>query len=204
MKKRKFKRFNGEDESSVTADDLEAANNSEDAIATLNARKGWTGSEEAAAPVAASKPKQRVISKAELEKSGLSLRDFMNREQGLTRRGGEPAAKASSAKTTAPATQSAPAYSNEGRTAPKPAMRQETMRDRAESYVAKQAARKAEEAAADANSDKNRQSRILTGIKKKADENKFMGSTGLKSGGPVFRASANGIAQRGKTRGKIC
>ena len=32
------------------------------------------------------KPKPRVVSKAELEKSGLSLRDFLNKERGLTRR----------------------------------------------------------------------------------------------------------------------
>ena len=32
-------------------------------------------------------PKQRVVSKKELENSGLSLRDFLNRERGLTRRG---------------------------------------------------------------------------------------------------------------------
>jgi hypothetical protein len=31
-------------------------------------------------------PKQRVVSKKELEESGLSLRDFLNRERGLTRR----------------------------------------------------------------------------------------------------------------------
>ena len=46
------------------------------------------------------------------------------------------------------------------------------------------------------------QDRILTGIKKKSDENKFMGSTGMKSGGKVSSASkrADGIAIRGKTR----
>jgi hypothetical protein len=32
------------------------------------------------------KPKARVVSKKELEESGLSLRDFLNRERGLTRR----------------------------------------------------------------------------------------------------------------------
>ena len=32
-------------------------------------------------------PKQRVVSKKELEESGLSLRDFLNKERGLTRRG---------------------------------------------------------------------------------------------------------------------
>jgi hypothetical protein len=34
--------------------------------------------------------KQRVVSKKELEDSGLSLRDFLNRERGLTRRGEQP------------------------------------------------------------------------------------------------------------------
>ncbi len=32
------------------------------------------------------KPKARVVSKKELDESGLSLRDFLNRERGLTRR----------------------------------------------------------------------------------------------------------------------
>jgi len=39
-------------------------------------------------------PKQRVVSKKELEESGLSLRDFLNRERGLTRRGNGTPAKA--------------------------------------------------------------------------------------------------------------
>jgi hypothetical protein len=36
-----------------------------------------------------SSPKQRVVSKKELEASGLSLRDFLNKERGLTRRNSE-------------------------------------------------------------------------------------------------------------------
>jgi hypothetical protein len=39
-------------------------------------------------------PKQRVVSKKELEDSGLSLRDFLNKERGLTRRGESAPAKA--------------------------------------------------------------------------------------------------------------
>jgi hypothetical protein len=79
----------------------------------------------------------------------------------------------------------------------KPPLRQETMRERAESYNAKRMAQKAEDAMP-----RNTQDRILTGIKKKADENKFMGSTGMKSGGKVSSASkrADGCAIRGKTR----
>jgi hypothetical protein len=39
-------------------------------------------------------PKQRVVSKKELEDSGLSLRDYLNKERGLTRRGESAPAKA--------------------------------------------------------------------------------------------------------------
>jgi hypothetical protein len=49
--------------------------------------------EEAAKPKAeakpeapAPKPKAKVVTKEELEKSGMSLRDYMNKQQGLTRR----------------------------------------------------------------------------------------------------------------------
>jgi hypothetical protein len=67
------------------------------------------------------------------------------------------------------------------------------------------AAKRAASAEADAANDRNRQARILTGIRKNAGANLGMGSTGLKSGGSVSKASgrADGIAQRGKTRGKM-
>ena len=56
--------------------------------------------EDAGSPKPAnSKPsKQRVVSKKELEESGLSLRDFLNRERGLTRREDKPMSKADAAK----------------------------------------------------------------------------------------------------------
>ena len=44
------------------------------------------------------KPKERVVSKKELEESGLSLRDFLNKERGLTRREGKADSKVESAK----------------------------------------------------------------------------------------------------------
>lgn len=74
-------------------------------------------------------------------------------------------------------------------------LRQETMRERAEAYVAKRAAARAEEAAAD-KSPKG-QDRILTGIKKNAGENKLMGSVKLANGGVVRRATV-------KSHGKAC
>ena len=79
----------------VTTDELETANNSADPIESLNAQKGWTGTEESSGSAKASTPsKQRVVSKKELEASGLSLRDFLNKERGLTRRDGAAPAKA--------------------------------------------------------------------------------------------------------------
>ena len=136
-------------------------------------------------PKAAAKPK--VVTKEELAKSGLSLRDYMNKQQGLTRRG-------SSAPDTGDETDRLASRFK------KPPLRQETMRERAESYNAKRWAQQAEDAAKDTMP--RGQARILTGIKKKSDENKFMGSTGLKGGGKVSSASrrADGIAIRGKTR----
>ena len=77
--------------------------------------------------------KSPVVTKEELAASGLSLRDYLNKQQGLTRRG-EPSPQANAN------------YSNEGRARPAP-MRQVTQADQAESYVRKQAARKAEDAA---------------------------------------------------------
>ena len=44
------------------------------------------------------KPKARVVSKKELEESGLSLRDFLNKERGLTRRADKAEDKVEAAK----------------------------------------------------------------------------------------------------------
>jgi hypothetical protein len=46
--------------------------------------RGAAGTSETVTP---SKPKANIVTKEELEKSGLSLRDYMNKQQGLTRRG---------------------------------------------------------------------------------------------------------------------
>lgn len=73
MKKRRFA------DGGETDPDLEAANASDDPIAYMNKAKRWTDTEEAPA-------KRKVVTKEELEKSGLSLRDYMNKQQGLTRR----------------------------------------------------------------------------------------------------------------------
>ena len=152
--------------------------------------------------------KARGVSKKELEDSGLSLRDYMNKQQGLTRRGSsaseEKAPKRIAAKeSTTDTGDESVRLENRYK---KPAAKYETPYDRMnrsnresgtdfDSMVGKLKSRIA--GASDRGQD-----RILTGIKKKSDENKFMGSTGMKSGGKVSSASkrADGCAIRGKTR----
>ena len=138
----------------------------------IKAGRGSAGTSETVKPTA-SKP--AIVTKEELEKSGLSLRDYMNKQKGLTRRDGStptPAAKpAAPAKNTS--SSSAPDTGDEAdRMASrfkKPPLRQETQRERAEAY------------------------------------NRKRGIPGYKSGGSVSSASrrADGIATKGKTRGKF-
>ena len=76
MKKRKFKFDEG-------GDVMEALNASKDAQDIANSVGAGPKNEEAPK---AEKPKNRVVSKKELEASGMSLRDYLNRERGLKRR----------------------------------------------------------------------------------------------------------------------
>ena len=187
MATRKMKRY-------AEGDIVEGENPNIDDDTRARARKFVEdNASEAVVPKAATRsaPKAPVVTKEELAKSGLSLRDYMNKQQGLTRRG-SPAAPS--------VTDTGDETDRLANRFKKPPLRQETMRERAESYNAKRFAQKAEDAAK--STMPRGQDRILTGIKKKSDENKFMGSTGLKGGGKVSSASrrADGIAIRGKTR----
>ena len=146
-----------------------------------------------AAPAA----KARSVSKKELEESGLSLRDYLNKQQGLTRRGDSaPVTKARDTgdevdrlanRYKKPAKYEAP-YDRMNRTNREAGIDFDSVVDKVKKRIT---------GASDSGQD-----RILTGIKKKSDENKFMGSTNMKSGGSVSSASkrADGCAIRGKTR----
>jgi hypothetical protein len=163
-------------------------------------------------PKAVSPAKSKMVTKEELEKSGLSLRDYMNKQQGLTRRGSsmEKAFPMNEEKTFPKTPDTVRDTGDESARLEsrykKPAPKYETPYDRMN--------RTNREAGIDFDSaigklkkritgaSEGGQDRILTGIKKKSDENKFMGSTGMKSGGKVSSASkrADGCAIRGKTR----
>lgn len=195
MNKRKMKRY-------AEGDIVEGENPNIDDETRARARKyveDNMATEEAPkfTPKAASPAKSKMVTKEELAKSGLSLRDYLNKQQGLTRRGSSESSSA--ADTGDEVDRLANRYK-------KPAAKYETPYDRMnrtnreagidfDSVVDK--VKKRITGASDSGQD-----RILTGIKKKSDENKFMGSTGMKSGGKVSSASkrADGCAIRGKTR----
>lgn len=156
----KTKRYNGEDGSEVDA--MEEANKGEN----LDTTPG---------PVAKRTP---IVTKEQLAASGLSLRDYLNKQQGLTRRGGSE----KSTRMPARPGQETPISSNEGRNNPrKPGMYSGTIKD------------------------------IKDVFKKNPNRKSFFEANderiaALKSGGSVSSASkrADGIAVRGKTKGKMC
>lgn len=137
--------------------------------------------------------KQRVVGKKELEDSGLSLRDFLNKERGLTRRkpvddGGESVVKAQNAKIKKDTGMDAGEYVRSGKAA-----------------IDKQD----EDAATGARNMSGYKPRGTTPLSEVIRpgtntnyENKDVEDLTFKRGGKVSSASkrADGIAQRGKTR----
>jgi hypothetical protein len=121
-----------------------------------------------------------MVTKEQLAASGLSLRDYLNKQQGLTRRG-------ETTRMPAPLKQEAPIYSNEGRNV---ATKQSDKVDLSSPLTAL---------------------RSLTRGKRREDDDRpvnerIRSAMGMAKGGSVSSASkrADGIAQRGKTKGKMC
>lgn len=155
-------------------------------------------------------PKSRVVTKEELEASGLSLRDFLNKERGLTRRGESAPKTESITKTTVKTEAPAPK-------AEEPAKAVKSKRGIGPYNVfsgpadADPEAVKAAKAAGDARRAKQAAEPMLRNPLRGAID--AIRSRGKKSnpeayakGGSVSSASkrGDGIAQRGKTRGKMC
>jgi hypothetical protein len=124
--------------------------------------------------------KTPMVTKEQLAASGLSLRDYLNKQQGLTRRGNS---EKSTRMPTRPG-QEAPIYSNEGINKPRPRGRGTVMEQgRGVSLYG--------------DSIKDMKD-IFKGTRR--------GGGDYAKGGSVSSASkrADGIAQRGKTKGKMC
>jgi pyruvate/2-oxoglutarate dehydrogenase complex dihydrolipoamide acyltransferase (E2) component len=147
--------------------------------------------EEAAAPAKAAPAKAKMVTKEELAKSGLSLRDYLNKQQGLTRRG-EPK---SEPKSTSPAVEAVVAK----RSMPAPSPSRSGMLTRMREADKGIKGVRGTEATPSA-------PRAVTKINPE-DLKKPMkgmgGASGFANGGSVSRRG-DGIASKGKTRGRMC
>lgn len=154
-----------------------------------------SAAEEAPAPKAKATPK--MVTKEELAKSGLSLRDYLNKQQGLTRRGeAAPAAPVAAVVAAKPAAVS---------TASRPGM---MARMREADKAIKGVREPAVEAKAPAESRLTRGSFDDRNIDPKTllPRKRSSGASRYAAGGSVGSASrrADGIAAKGKTRGRMC
>lgn len=191
MATRKHRRFA---EGGATAEDLEAANASEDPIAELNARKGWTGSTEAAEPAA---PRKQSFKEAfaEARRAGGKTFDWNGKKYTTEVAGAKP--------TTKPATDTGDETARLRARAPAPAPA--APKPKYETAYDRMNRRNREEAAARSAATPKGQDRILRDVRPGQVNAKTLLPTGMKKGGSVSKASgrADGCAQRGKTRGKI-
>jgi hypothetical protein len=156
------------------------------------------------------KAKSRVVTKEELEASGLSLRDFLNKERGLTRRG-ESAPKTESitkttVKTEAPASKAEePTKSDKSKRGIGP---YNVFSGPDEPDLAAVQAAKAAGAArrAKMSNEPMLHNPLRGAIDAIRDRGKKSNPEAYAKGGSVSSASkrGDGIAQRGKTRGKMC
>ncbi len=186
MATRKLRKFK---DGGVSADDLEAANASDDPIETLNARKGWTGGDEA--PARKQSFKEAF---AEARRGGDKTFEWNGKKYTTEVAGDKSAAKASPRATD---TGDETARLAARRAAPsKPAY--ETPYDRMNR-------RNREESAARSAATPKGQDRILRDVRPGSVNPKTLLPTGMKRGGVVSKASgrADGCAQRGKTKGKM-
>ena len=190
MSKYKVKRYDGEEGSMVEEDPMEVANRGEN----LDTEAGPKA-------MPAAQPKAKMVTKEELAKSGLSLRDYMNKQQGLTRRGEKPTAPASYSNEGRGSTppKKAP-YSNEGRGSTPPKSTYETPYDRLNRRNAEQSAAKKEYG----ESTRAETARLAKKSSGAMDPNTLLPKR-MAKGGSISSASsrADGIAQRGKTRGTM-
>lgn len=189
MATRKTKRY---DEGGVTADDLEAANATEDPIQTLNKRKGWTDTGEEAMPAKKMSFKEAFAS---ARKAGDKTFEFEGKKF-TTEMAGE--------KKPAKVTDTGDEASRLAARMPKPQLKYQSLSDRARGYEEERAKSGVGMYGSTKREKVPVEDRMLKDATIRKSEQKFMGS-GMKKGGSVGSASrrGDGIAQRGKTRGRI-
>jgi hypothetical protein len=143
--------------------------------------------------------KAPIVTKEQLEKSGLSLRDYMNKQQGLTRRGeSAPVAKTdlslNSRSEPASENSSVTRMSKEAGEAARAKFRESSKPDETKMSLSERAKMSRERARS---GDSKTDTRSVN--------QRLREAVGFKKGGSVSSASSrgDGIASKGKTRGKI-
>ena len=200
----RVKRYDGED-GSVTSSDQDEMSGVDDAVAANSARS--QSSDDSSDDSSSSTPSTPTSFGAAFKAARTSGdktftyngKSYTTQLAGDSKPAAKPAAKASTA-----------SYSNEGANKPRQ-LKQETMADRAESYVAKRAAaRAADSAAASAKADtasetdrlRQRHMPASRFSPNQVDRNTLLPKK-MASGGSAS-SRGDGIASKGKTRGKYC
>ena len=182
--KRKVKRY---DEGGVTQEDLDVANESSDPIAELNRRKAWTDEE-------VSEPMKKMSFKdafASARKAGDKTFEW---------NGKKFTTELASEKKTMPERVVA---KKEEVSVEKPKLRYQSLQDRARDY---EAAREESGVGMYGSTKREKvpvEDRLLKNPAIRKSEQKFMGSLKFSKGGSTASRRGDGIAQRGKTKGRM-
>ena len=181
-----MKKYAGEDESLVYED----ADRMSDLSNKVMTGEGMQKMEAIPEKMEAAPPKPKVVTKEELAKSGLTLREYMNQQQGLKPRGEPAPAKTEPVKSKINAAMAGRTVDNAYKSLEEPSKKPmgkgyEKSRARDESY----------------RNDPSPLDNIRTSARNIA---KKLGVSGYAKGGMTASSRGDGIAQRGKTRGKMC
>jgi hypothetical protein len=136
--------------------------------------------------------KQRVVSKKELQESGLSLRDFLNKERGLTRRKSDDPTAGEARDKAMPKAAPAPAPASKASPVDETKL---SANERTKRSIEKNLS--GARSGSGPTDTRSVNERIRSGLRS---------AFGMKNGGMTSSASkrADGIATKGKTRGKMC
>ncbi len=186
MATRKTKRY---DEGGVTDADLEAANATEDPIADLNKRKGWTDTGE--------EPAKKMTFKeafAAARKAGDKTFQFEGKKF-TTEVAGE--------KKPAKVTDTGDETSRLAARIKKPELKYQSLSDRARGYEEERAKSGVGMYGSTKREKVPAEERMLKDARIRKSEQTGMGSMKFSKGGSTASRRGDGIAQRGKTRGRI-
>ena len=144
---------------------------------------------------AAPKAKAAMVTKEQLAKSGLSLRDYMNKQQGLTRRGekavDEIAEVASKRAESRKATED------------KPKAKYQSLQERAKSYADERAKSGVGMYGTKKSEPKEERKPLPLKSTKSESGNTGMGAMKFSKGGSTASRRADGCATKGKTKGRM-